>query len=203
MPCRTRLPQNLRPFSRPHSGRPYPWGIPSHGKGARPATLRRRAVIERDIAAGRITRRVQGCRALPAPARSGPEHRLAPKTRAHRGLWQNDRAGRQPSSKRYLSIHTPGDGPAPRSLPITPHRRALQPARPSGSDEAQMAARTRAAPPRGERRRHKGLIPARNSPRSPAHRPASGRGSPAPAHARRSGGWSGPPAPAPAPGPCG
>ena len=81
--------------------------------------------------------------ALSMPARSGPKHRLAPKTRAHRGLWQNGRAGRQPSSKRYLLLHTPGVGPARRSLPITPHRRALQPARRSGA-----SAMTRPRPPR-------------------------------------------------------
>ena len=67
--------------------------------------------------------------ALSMPARPGPKHRLAPKTRAHRGLWQNGHAGRQPSSKRYFYFPTPGVGPAPRSLPITPHRRALQPVR--------------------------------------------------------------------------
>ena len=66
--------------------------------------------------------------ALSMPARPGPKHRLAPKTRTHRGLWQNGHAGRQPSSKRYFYFPTPGDGPAPRSLPAHPHRRALQPA---------------------------------------------------------------------------
>ena len=47
------------------------------------------------------------------------------------------------------------------------------------------------------------IPPARNIPRSPAHRPASGRSAPARARARRSGGWSGPPDPAPAPDTCG
>jgi len=103
-----------------------------------------------------------GCGALSAPARSGPRHRLAPRpfrfeasglearkwptinlTRAHRGLWQNGHAGRQPSSKRYLSILTPGDGPAPRALPLTPRRRALQPVRRSGA-----CVMTRPRPPR-------------------------------------------------------
>jgi len=106
--------------------------------------------------------------ALSMPARPGPKHRLAPRpfrfeasglearkwptmnlARAHRGLWQNDYAGRQPSSKRYLSILTPGVGPAPRSLPITPRRRALQPARRSAHNNPlkQRASATRAVAP--------------------------------------------------------
>ena len=66
-----RLRKNFHPFFRPHWRGPYPQAIPSHGKGARPATLRRRAVIERDIAAGRITRRVRDMERCPCPPVQG------------------------------------------------------------------------------------------------------------------------------------
>ena len=129
-----RFRKNFRPFLRPRSRRPYPSAHPVAREGRSAGDLAAAGCDRAGLSGGADYSPGPGHGALSMPARPGPKHRLAPKTRAHRGLWQNGHAGRQPSSKRYFYFPTPGDGPASRSLPINPHRRALQPVRLTGTE---------------------------------------------------------------------
>ena len=128
MPCRIRPQQKLSSVFATAFAPPLSFSHPVAREGRSAGDLAAACCDRAGLSGGADYSPGPGHGALSMPARPGPKHRLAPKTRAYRGLWQNGHAGRQPSSKRYFYFPTPGDGPAPRSLPAHPHRRALQPA---------------------------------------------------------------------------